>query len=77
MNVEFWQVEVSALDLSLLKMGPTVCSASECDREASKMRSPWPALGRSRSGGKKYAYVFRRLGTALTVAEFDIKLSLK
>jgi len=41
------------------------------------MRNPWPYLGRSASGGREYAYVFRRLCNALTVAKFDIKIALK
>jgi hypothetical protein len=62
-NVVFWQVEVSASDLSLLKMGPTDCSVSECDREASKMRNPRLALGRSGSGGGNMPMYFECLNS--------------
>jgi len=27
-----------------------------CDLETSRMRRPWPALGRSATGGKKHTY---------------------
>jgi hypothetical protein len=40
------QVEVSASDRSLVQRSPTECSVSECDREASIMRMPWPTGGR-------------------------------
>jgi hypothetical protein len=36
------QVEVSASGLSLVQRNPTECGVSECDREASTMRRPWP-----------------------------------
>jgi hypothetical protein len=36
------QVEVSASGPSLVQRSPTACGASECDREASKMRRSWP-----------------------------------
>ena len=39
------QVEVSALGWSLDQRGPTDCGVSECDREASIMRRPWPTGG--------------------------------
>ena len=29
---------------------------SECDLEASRMRTPWPALGHSTTGGQKEVY---------------------
>jgi hypothetical protein len=37
------QVEVSATGWSLIQGSPTECGVSECDREASTMRRPWPA----------------------------------
>jgi hypothetical protein len=36
------QVEVSASGCSLVQRSPTECGVSECDREASIMRRPWP-----------------------------------
>jgi hypothetical protein len=33
--------------------GPTVCGVSECGREASKMRRPWPTKGCCAIGEKK------------------------
>jgi hypothetical protein len=42
-NVVSLQVEVSASGLSLLRRSPTKRGVSECDREASIMRRPWPS----------------------------------
>ena len=39
------QVEVSATGWSLAQRSPTECGVSECDREASTMRRPWPTGG--------------------------------
>jgi hypothetical protein len=39
------QVEVSATGRSLVQRSPTVCGVSECYREASIMRRPWPTRG--------------------------------
>jgi hypothetical protein len=39
------QVEVSAVGCSLVQRSPTECGVSECDREASIMRRPWPTGG--------------------------------
>jgi hypothetical protein len=39
------QVEVCATGWSLVQRGPTECGVSECDREASIMRKPWPTTG--------------------------------
>jgi hypothetical protein len=39
------QVEVSAWGWSLVRRSPTDCGVSECDREASIMRRPWPTRG--------------------------------
>jgi hypothetical protein len=39
---------------SLVQRSPTECGVSECDREASIMRRPWPIGGRCATGGKKY-----------------------
>jgi len=46
------QVEVSASGWSLVQRSPTECGVSECDREASLMRRPWPARGLLRHGKK-------------------------
>ena len=48
------QVEVCATDSSLVKGSPTVCGVSECDREVSNMRRPWPT--RSCRTIKKYRF---------------------
>ena len=45
MSVVCCQVEVSELSRSLVQGGPTECVVSECDREASIMRGPWPTGG--------------------------------
>ena len=39
------QVEVPAAGRSLVQRSPTDCGVSECDREASIMRRPWPTEG--------------------------------
>jgi hypothetical protein len=39
------QVEVSVSGRSLVQRSPTECGVSECDREASMMRRPWPTGG--------------------------------
>jgi hypothetical protein len=39
------QVEVSATGRSLVQRSPTECGVSECDREASIVRRPWPIRG--------------------------------
>jgi hypothetical protein len=36
------QVEFSASHWALIQSSPTECGVSECDREASIMRRPWP-----------------------------------
>ena len=41
------QAEVSASGLSLVQRGPSNCGASECGREASIIRKPWPTGGLS------------------------------
>jgi hypothetical protein len=45
LSVVFCQAEVSASGWSLVQRSPTECGVSECDREASIMRGPWPARG--------------------------------
>jgi hypothetical protein len=44
-NVMCFQVEVSATVRSLIQKIPTECGVSECDPEASVMRSLWPTRG--------------------------------
>jgi hypothetical protein len=44
-SVVYCQVEVSASDWSPVQRSPTECGVSECDREASIMRRPWPTRG--------------------------------
>jgi hypothetical protein len=44
-NVVCCQVEVSASGWSLVQRNPVECGVSECDREASIMRRPWPTRG--------------------------------
>ena len=39
------QVEVFATGRSLIQRNLTECGVSECDREASIMRRPWPTRG--------------------------------
>jgi hypothetical protein len=36
------EMEVSATDRSLVQRSPNECGVSECNREASTMRGPWP-----------------------------------
>ena len=45
------QVEVSASGCSLVQRSPTVCGMSECDREVSTVRRPWPTRGTCAMGG--------------------------
>jgi hypothetical protein len=49
-SVVCFLVEVSVSGRSLVQRSPTACDASECDREASKMRRPWPTGGLMRRG---------------------------
>jgi hypothetical protein len=50
------QVEVSASGLSLVQRSPTICGVSECDREVSILRRPWPSKGcRAMGVGGTYA----------------------
>ena len=45
MSVVCCQVEVSATGRSLGQRSPTECGVSDCDREASIVRRPWPTRG--------------------------------
>ena len=45
------EVEVPATDRSLVQKSPTDCGVSECDREASIIRRPWPTGGCCAIGG--------------------------
>jgi hypothetical protein len=42
MNVGWWQVEVSAKVLSIVRISPAECGVPECNCEASTMRGPGP-----------------------------------
>ena len=45
------------MDRSLVQRSPTECGVSECDRETSIMRRPWPTTGScimGEGGGMKY-----------------------
>jgi hypothetical protein len=50
-------VEVFATGWSLVQRSPTECGVSECDREASLVRRPWPTRG-CRAIAKKKSYSF-------------------
>ena len=47
------QVEVTSSGWSLVQSSPTDCGVSECDREFSTMRRPWPAGGLLQHGTEK------------------------
>ena len=47
-------VEVCTSGWSLVQRSPTECGVSECDREASIMRGPWPHQGLLRHGKTKF-----------------------
>jgi hypothetical protein len=53
------QVEVSATGWSLIQRSPTDCGVSECDREASTVRRPWPIGGCCAIGKKKVSHLAR------------------
>jgi hypothetical protein len=53
-SVVYCQVEVCAKVWSLVQRIPTECGVSECDREASIMRRPWPTRGCCAFGNKNY-----------------------
>jgi hypothetical protein len=44
-SVVYYQVEVSASRTSPVQRSPTECGVSECDREVSTVRRPWPVRG--------------------------------
>ena len=48
------EVEVSASGRSLVQRSPTDCGVSECDREASTMKRPWPTGGGRRGAVKPW-----------------------
>ena len=54
MSVVCCQVEFSATNQSLVQRSSTKCGVSECDRESSIMRRPWPTGGLLRHGKKMY-----------------------
>jgi hypothetical protein len=51
-SVVFSQLEVSASGWSLVQRCPTECGVSECDRNASTVRRPWPTRGGCTKGGE-------------------------
>jgi hypothetical protein len=57
LSVVCCQAQVSATSWSLVQRSPTNCGAS-CDLETSRMKRPWPALGRSATagGGERWAH---------------------
>ena len=57
LNVVCCQVDVSASGWSLVQSSSTECGVSECDREASRVRRPWPTRGWC-AVGKKSACLF-------------------
>jgi hypothetical protein len=50
-SVACCQIEVSASGWSLVQRSPTECGVSECDRQDSIMRRPWPTGGCCAMGG--------------------------
>ena len=54
-NVVCIQLEVSATGRSFVQRNPIECGVSECDREASKLRSLWPTR-ECRAMGKRYLH---------------------
>ena len=65
------QVEISATGRSVVQRSRTECGVSECDTEASTMRSPWPTGG-CRAMNKNYGNL-----KPLNLPCFWIRLSLK
>jgi hypothetical protein len=61
LSVVGFQVEVSATGSSLVQRSPTECGVSECDREISMMRRPWPTGG----GGRLLYNGEKCVGTSL------------
>jgi hypothetical protein len=45
------QLEVTATVRSLVQRSPTACGVSECDREASILKRPWPTRSCHARGG--------------------------
>jgi hypothetical protein len=52
-NVAYCQVKLSASGRSLILRGPADCCVSQCDRESSTMRRPWPTGGLLHHAKKK------------------------
>ena len=85
LTVAFCQVEVSGQGRSLVRCSPTTCGVSECDREASIMRRPWPTGGccaMGRGALKKPAYVVDRIrntrrGSSETVGSVTLRCSFR
>jgi hypothetical protein len=60
------QVEGSVSGSSIVQRSPTECGVSECDREASAMRRPWPtggyrAMKKNASQNNEYLWLYVQL----------------
>jgi hypothetical protein len=51
--------------LITVRRSPTECGVSECDREASIMRRPWPTRGCFATGGKTCKWFYRAVKICL------------
>jgi hypothetical protein len=73
------QVEVSASGRSLVQRSPTECGESDCDREASIMRGPWPTRGCCVIGKKKYLVLSENYDAChyaiISSFQWDIKIT--
>jgi hypothetical protein len=56
--------EVSVSDCSLVHRSSTECDVSECDREASIMRGPWPTRGCCAMEKNNISIVGRKVGSS-------------
>ena len=75
------QVEVSALGRSLVQRSPTDCGVSECGREASIMRRPWPtggsrAMWEGGGGGDRLTFPYKSNGNANILFNYNSITSL-
>jgi hypothetical protein len=77
MSVVCCQVEVSATSRKLVHRSPANCDASLCDLGTSRMRRPWPALGRSATGGNLNVGMGVRDFVSNKRSGFPQKLSVK
>ena len=67
------QVEVSASGRSLVQGSTTECGVSECDREASIVRRPWPTGGCCARGERETPDVLRSTLRTLSYSRNDTK----